>query len=129
MNQKTLQEVKKADVGKDIGHEEGYKMVTAYREANPEAVPGHFVGRTILEAILAQPGCVGISFRKGLNDAGEEHLVYTGVDKEGKDILSFPVVTPIGDIQLQHAIVADKSIWDWSILFPPKPPKPAPTQE
>lgn len=130
MNQKTLQEVKKADVGKDIGHEEGYRMVTAYREANPETVPGHFIGRDILEKILNQPDCVGISFRKGLNEAGEEHLVYTGIGKDGNDILTYTVVTPFGDVQLQNGIVADRTIWNWDVLFPPDPPKPPkPTTE
>ncbi len=125
MNQNALLEIKKADVGADIGHEEGYKMVTAFKEANPEAVPGHFIGRNILEQILNQPGCVGISFRKGLNEAGEEHLVYTGVDADGKDILTYSVVTSVGDLQIKDGIVADKTIWDWDILFPPdKPSKP-----
>lgn len=126
MKQETFEQVKRADVGKDIGHEEGYKMVTAYREANPGAVPGHFIGRDILEKILNQPGCIGISFRKGLNEKGEEHLVYTGVGKDGKDILTYSVVTPIGDIKHYDAIVADRTIYDWNILFPPKP-KPTTT--
>lgn len=128
MNRIALLETKNANVGKDIGIEEGHKMVTAFREANPEAVPGHFIGREILEKILNQPGCVGISFRKGLNEAGEEHLVYTAVGADGKDILNYTVVTPAGDIEFKEAIVADKSIWDWDILFPPKP-KPKPKEQ
>lgn len=123
MNQNTLLEKKQANVGADIGHEEGYKMVSAFREAYPEAVPGHFIGKNILTQILDQPGCVGVSFRKGLNEAGHEHLVYTGVDAEGNDILTYSVVTTTGDIQLESGIVADKTIWDWDILFPPKKPK------
>lgn len=129
MKRNALLETRTADVGEDIGREEGYKMVSAYREANPEAVPGHFIGRDILEQILNQPGCVGISFRKGLNEAGEEHLVYTGVGADGKDILTYSVVTPVGDIEFQNAIVADKSIWDWTILFPPKPKDPEPPKQ
>lgn len=122
MNQNALLEIKKADVGADIGHEEGYKMVTAFREAHPEAVPGFFIGRNILEQILNQPGCTGITYRKGLNEAGEEHLVYTGVDADGNDILTYSVVTTAGDIQVENGIVADKTILDWDILFPPDPP-------
>lgn len=124
MNHKELLQKKSAGVGEDIGHEEGYKMVSAFREAFPEAVPGHFIGRDILEQILNQPGCVGISFRKGLNEAGEEHLVYTGVDVEGNDILHFAVVNPAGELDIKDAIVADRSIWNWDILFPPEDPKP-----
>lgn len=124
MKKNALLETKRADVGQDIGQEEGYKMVSAYREANPEAVPGYFIGRNILEKVLNQPGCIGISFRKALNEAGEEHLVYTGVDAEGKDILTYSVVTPVGDIEQHNGIVGDRIIWDWDIFFPPKPPKP-----
>ncbi|MCO6496702.1 MAG: hypothetical protein J5I50_03455 [Chitinophagaceae bacterium] len=123
MNQKALLEKKNAKVGADIGHEEGHKMVTAFREAYPDAVPGHFIGRNILVEILNQPGCVGITFRKGLNDAGEEHLVYTGIDASGNDILTYTVVTHQGELESKEGIVADKTVWDWDILFPPDPPK------
>jgi hypothetical protein len=43
----------------------------------------------------------------------EEHLVYTAVDAEGKDILSYAVVNHAGAIIQQDAIVADHTIyWD-----------------
>jgi hypothetical protein len=40
----------------------------------------------------------------------EEHLVYTGVDAEGKDIIEYTAVTKTGDLIKQDGIVADK-IW------------------
>ena len=131
MNLKALLQEKHTGVGEDVGLEEGCKMVNAYREANPKEIPGHFIGKDILMRILAQPDCVGITFRKGLNEAGEEHLVYTGIGKDGKDILTYSVVTTIGDIEVREAIVGDRTIWDWTIFTdPPKPkPKPKPTTE
>lgn len=99
------------EVGENIGLTEGVKLINAFREANPEATTGYYIGRNILEQIMAQPGCVGINFRKCLNEMNEEHLVYTGVDAEGKDILEFTVVTNTGDIVKQDAIVADRTIW------------------
>lgn len=99
-----------AEVGEDIGLADGQKMINAFREANPEATQGYYIGRDIIEQILNQPGCVGINFRKCLTELNEEHLVYTGVGEDGKDILEFTVVTSTGDIQKQDAIVADK-IW------------------
>lgn len=129
MNQNALLEKKHADVGADIGHEEGHKMVTAFREAHPDAVPGHYIGRNILVKILSQPGCVGITFRKGLNEAGEEHLVYTGIDAGGNDILTYSVVTPLGKLESKEGIVADKTVWDWDILFPPKEDPPPPPKK
>ena len=59
---------------------------------------------------LTQPDCVGINFRKCLTETNEEHLVYTGVDSDGKDIVEYSVVTNTGDIIKQDGIVADR-VW------------------
>ena len=99
-----------AEVGEDIGLAEGRKMVKAFTQANPEATKGYYIGRNIIDQILSQPGCVGINFRKCLTNLNEEHLVYTGVDADGKDILEYSVVTTTGDVVKQNAIVADR-IW------------------
>ena len=99
-----------AEVGEDIGLSEGKQMVKAFREANPDATSSYYIGRNILDQILAQPGCVGINFRKCLTALNQEHLVYTGVDAEGKDILEFSVVSNTGDLVKQNGIVADR-IW------------------
>lgn len=104
-----------AEVGEDIGLEEGIKLVTAFKEANPDATPGYYIGRNILDQILNQPGCVGINFKKCLSENNEEHLVYTGVDADGKDILTYSVVTTTGDIVKENGIVADRIIIDWTI--------------
>ncbi|MEP6583561.1 MAG: hypothetical protein ABJA90_04825 [Ginsengibacter sp.] len=112
MNQNTLTETKNlANVGENIGLTEGIELVNAFKAANPTATQGYYIGRNILEEIIAQPGCVGINFRKCLTNLNEEHLVYTGVDADGKDILEFSVVTNTGDIVRKDAIVADKTIW------------------
>ena len=103
------------EVGENIGLAEGIRLVEAFKEANPDATAGYYIGRNILEQIMAQPGCAGINFRKCLTNMNEEHLVYTGVDANGKDILHITVVTNTGDLEKQEAIVADKTIW-WDDL-------------
>ncbi|MDP4284628.1 MAG: hypothetical protein Q8891_09400 [Bacteroidota bacterium] len=116
MTQNALLETKSlAEVGEDIGLAEGTKLVNAFREANPDATPGYYIGRNIIDQILNQPGCVGINFRKCLSE-NEEHLVYTGVDAEGKDILTYSVVTNTGDIVKENGIVADKIVIDWTVI-------------
>jgi len=110
-----------AEVGEDIGLEEGIQLVKNFRDANPDATPGYFIGRNIIDQILSQPGCVGIKFRKCLNNNNEEHLVYTGVDAEGKDILEFCVVDNSGKLDQYNGIVADRIIIDWSLINPPPP--------
>ena len=99
-----------SEVGENIGLSEGIEMVNAFRAANPDATKGYFIGRNILDQILDQPGCVGINFRKCLTNLNEEHLVYTGVNAEGKDIIEYTVVTSTGAIVKQDAIVADR-LW------------------
>ena len=112
MNQSTLIETRNlTEVGENIGLTEGIELVNAFKAANPTATQGYYIGRNIHEQIIAQPGCVGINFRKCLTSLNEEHLVYTAVNAEGKDILEFSVVTNTGDIVKQEAIVADKTIW------------------
>lgn len=99
-----------SEVGEDIGLSEGLQLVKAFRAANPDAVKGYYIGRNIIDQILTQPGCVGINFRKCLTELNQEHLVYTGVDADGKDIITYSVVTNTGDIVNQNGIVADR-IW------------------
>jgi hypothetical protein len=112
MTQNAILETKTlAEVGEDIGLSEGVQLVNAFTAANPDATPGYYIGRNILEQIMAQPGCVGINFRKCLTNLNEEHLVYTGVDADGKDILEFSVVSNTGDIIKQNGIVADRIMW------------------
>jgi hypothetical protein len=116
MTQNAVLETKTlAEVGEDIGLAEGIQLVKAFKDANPDATPGYYIGRNILEQIMAQPGCVGINFRKCLTNMNEEHLVYTAVNAEGKDILEYTVVTNTGDLVKQDAIVADRIMW-WDDL-------------
>lgn len=132
MTQTALETKHLSEVGEDIGLEEGARLVKNFRDANPDATPGYYIGRNILEQILNQPGCVGISFRKCLSDNNEEHLVYTGVDADGQDILTYSVVTTTGDIVKHDGIVADKIVIDWTLINgPSKPttPPPPPTRK
>jgi len=112
MTQNTQTQTKNlAEVGENIGLQEGKKLVKAFKEANPDATSGYYIGRNIIDQILAQPGCVGINFRKCLTETNQEHLVYTAVDAEGKDILEYSVVTKTGDVVKENGIVADRTIW------------------
>jgi hypothetical protein len=42
--------------------------------------------------------------------------VYTGVDADGKDILSYSAVTNTGDLETYDGIVADRIIIDWTLI-------------
>ena len=97
-----------AMVGEEIGIELGAQFISAYRKANPSDVAYFYVGRNILEQVLAQPGCVGMRFYNAYNEAGEKTLVYVGVTAEGNDMLTVTTVNPNGQLDVQKGIVADR---------------------
>lgn len=97
-----------ATVGEEIGQELGAQFISAYRTANPTDVTYYYVGRNILEQVLAQPGCVGMRFYNAYNEAGEKTLVYVGVTAQGNDMLSVTTVSADGQLDVQKGIVADR---------------------
>jgi hypothetical protein len=112
--QKELQ-IKKdvASIGEEISHELGAELITTYQRTYPGDVRGYRVGRNIIDQILAQPGCVGISFYNAVNEEGLKTLVYVGVDAAGKDIIKKVVVERDGALSTVPAIVADRlNPWD-----------------
>ncbi len=110
-----------AEVGAEVGVELGSQMISAYRQANPTDTVGYFIGRNILEQVLAQPGCVGIKFYNAYNEVGTKTLVYVGVDNAGKDMLSITSVNVGGQLEAANAIVADRI----KVIKEPPPPDQA----
>ena len=114
--QKELLTKEVAAIGEEISHEMAADFVQSYANANPGDVVGYTVGRNILDAILAQPGCVGIRFFNALNEFGQKTLVYAGVDAAGNDIVKKVVVEEDGKLATVPAIVADRvDPWQWLI--------------
>ena len=97
-----------AEVGAEVGVELGSSMIAAYRQANPTDTGGYFIGRSILEQVLAQPGCVGIKFYNAYNEAGSKTLVYVGVNAAGNDMLSITSINLDGRLEAVNVIVADR---------------------
>ncbi|HUQ96281.1 MAG TPA: hypothetical protein VM010_01360 [Chitinophagaceae bacterium] len=99
-----------ATAGEEIGLELGAAFISSYRNANPSDARSYFVGRNILDQVLAQPGCVGIHFYNAYNEAGEKTLVYVGVNAQGADMLNVTAVNTNGQLDMQKGIVADRVI-------------------
>ena len=97
-----------ANVGEEIGLELGARFISSYRNANPADAISYFVGRNILEQVMAQPGCVGIKFYNAYNEAGEKTLVYIGVNAQGANMLNVTVINTSGHLDTQKGIVADR---------------------
>lgn len=98
-----------AEVGEDIGYEKGAKMIKTYYDQNQDDVLAHFMGRNLIEAILAQPGVIGIRMFHALNEIGIKQLVLVGVDANGDNILNYTEVGENGEIIKKKGIVADKT--------------------
>jgi len=105
----TVTEQKKgfsAHSGENIGYEKGAKMVKNYFDQNNEELSAHFLGRNIIEALLAQPSAVGISIIYGQNELGQPKPIVVGVDSKGNYILNITTVGANGQMNKQKGIVA-----------------------
>ena len=99
-------------VGEAISHQLGAQMIKDFQVANPNDVKTYYIGRNIIDAILAQPGVVGIRFYNAYNEEGNKTLVYVGVDATGKDIVKYTAVNNAGQIVSQDGLVADRIYQD-----------------
>ena len=71
------------------------KWTRNYRTANPGAVKAHFYGKTAIQNILNQTGCVGIRVYYALDEAGVKQLVIVGATAE--------------EIDLENGLLAERS--------------------
>jgi hypothetical protein len=98
-----------ADVGEDIGYELGAKMIKNYYDENQDDVLAHFMGKNMIEAILAQPGVVGIRMFHALNELGIKQMVLVGVDSNGNNVLNYTEISENGEMLKRKGIVADRA--------------------
>jgi hypothetical protein len=97
------------NAGEHIGYDLGLKMVKDHYDAFGEG-NAQFVGKNILEQILAQPDCIGINIYKALNEKGEKTYVLVGLDKENQPILNVTAVNTDGTLQNNEGIIADRNV-------------------
>jgi hypothetical protein len=100
------------EAGEIINYDKGAKLVKNYADQNDDNVVANFIGRDVIEAILAQPRVAGISIFNGVNEAGEPTSVLVGVDKEGDYVLNYTNVGDSGEMIKQKGIVATGIISD-----------------
>ena len=76
------------DEGDFITLSEGAALTSNYRNsASAGATKGHYIGKSKLNQLLAQAGCVGIRVYYGQSTTGSKELVIVGVDANQNDIL------------------------------------------
>ena len=84
-----------AEVGEDIGYEEGSRMIKNFFDENPDDVMAFFMGRNMFNA---------------LNEMGIKQLVLVGVDINGNNVLQYTTVDDKGSMVKNKGIVADRNM-------------------
>jgi hypothetical protein len=97
-------------VGEQISHELAAKMVKNHHDMHSiDESNSYYIGKNIIEQMLAQPGCVGIRFFDAINESGNKTLVYVGIDAKGKSILEYSTVDDHGRLAVVEGMAADKA--------------------
>lgn len=95
-------------IGEEIGQELGAKMVKDFQDAYPEENTSYFIGRNIINQILAQPDCVGIRFYNALDELGQKTFVYVGINKQNEIIAEYSIIAEDGKIHQIKGLIADR---------------------
>ena len=103
--------------GEDVGYERGAKMIKNYYDKNDDVV-AHFIGRETIEAILDQPGVIGITMFNALNEVGQPKPVLVGLNSNGGYVLNITTIGDNGELFKQKGIVAT------GVMSPGKNPPP-----
>jgi len=106
------------NAGDEISLEKGAKMVKDHHDKLGESNSHQYVfGKSLLEKIIAQPGCEGIRMFDAVNENGVKSLVFVGVDKNGIEISEYPMVNENGKLNSVDGIVGTNIV-----LFTPTLP-------
>lgn len=97
-----------AQIGEHIGLELGTKLVKSFFDAFPTLAYGQTIGKEIMEKILAQPDCQGITVYPALNESGKPTMVFAGVDAKGTMITSYSIVSSDGSLEVEEALIVDR---------------------
>ena len=102
------QTIEVSKVGEHIGLESAEQMVKRFFDAHPNQEYGNVMGKDIIEKILSQPGCQGISILPGYDKDGNRHVILTGVDSNFKPILNYNVINISGRLSTEDGLVANQ---------------------
>ena len=98
-----------ATVGEQISHELAAKMVKDHHDTHSvDESNSYYIGKNIIDQMLAQPGCVGIRFFDAINEAGKKTLVYVGIDSKGKRMSEQSAVNDHGKLAVVEGMASDR---------------------
>ena len=97
-----------AVIGAEISHEVAAKMIKNHHDKyGYENSSSFIIGKTAIQQLLDQPGCVGVRFAEAINEAGFKSLVYVGIDEKGNNIVEETSVNQHGDIAVTEGMIFD----------------------
>lgn len=108
MQKELLQKPQVESIGKHIGFEAGEEMAKRFFDKHPEQAYGNTLGRELIEKILAQPSCAGITIVPGYNAQGVRQAILVGVDTNHNPILNYNVINISGELETEEGIVGDQ---------------------
>jgi hypothetical protein len=110
MNKESLvkEQVNYQSVGEQISHELAAKMVKDHHDKYSDESKSYVIGKTIIDQILSQPGCVAVRFFDAINEFGVKTLVYVGIDEKGKNIIEITTVNDYGKLAVTEGMTGDR---------------------
>jgi hypothetical protein len=73
--------------GSEIGLQDASALTETYRNGNPGATKGHFIGRERIMELLDQEGAMGIRVYYGIDKYGAKQLVFCAAEANKDDML------------------------------------------
>ncbi len=64
------------------------QWINNYAVKNPSGPIAHFFGQEVIKKILATDGAVGIRIYYSIDNSNQQHLLLTGTDRNGNDLLA-----------------------------------------
>ncbi|NCU05550.1 MAG: hypothetical protein GXC73_16380 [Chitinophagaceae bacterium] len=109
MQQELLQKPQVETIGRHIGFDAGEEMAKRFFDKHPEQQYGNTIGKELIEKILSQPGCAGVTIVPGYNEQGIRQAILVGVDANMNPILNYNVVNSTGELEVEEGVVGDQS--------------------
>jgi hypothetical protein len=79
--------------GKVVSLEEAAIWTANYRNSiQPSETIAHFIGKNKLLELLEQENCVGVRIYYGIDENGEQNLVFVGADENENDLVNGVIV-------------------------------------
>ena len=79
--------------GKVVSLEEAAIWTANFRNSiQPGETIAHFIGKNKLLELLEQENCVGVRIYYGLDENGEQNLVFVGADENENDLVNGVIV-------------------------------------